>query len=168
MMQAHYRSTLDVTEKGLEAAEKGMGRLLEGISLLNKLPSSTSSSVDINALLDSFDKAIRDDFNAPILIANLFEAVRYINLINDGKETISKDDLIKLTGAMSTFFYDILGISSEDKSQDNRLEPVMDLVINLRDQAREQKDWTTSDKIRDGLSAAGIIVKDSKDGTKWS
>lgn len=168
MMQAHYRSTLDVTEKGLEAAEKGMGRLLEGISLLNKLPSSTSSSVDINALLDSFDEAIRDDFNAPILIANLFEAVRYINLINDGKETISKDDLIKLTGAMSTFVYDILGISSEDKSQDNRLEPVMDLVINLRDQAREQKDWTTSDKIRDGLSAAGIIVKDSKDGTKWS
>ncbi|MEY3084966.1 MAG: hypothetical protein RL037_1146 [Bacteroidota bacterium] len=168
MMQAHYRSTLDVTEKGLEAAEKGMGRLLEGISLLNKLPSSTSSSVDINALLDSFDKAIQDDFNAPILIANLFEAIRYINLINDGKETISKDDLIKLTGAMSTFVYDILGISSEDKSQDNRLGPVMDLVINLRDQAREQKDWTTSDKIRDGLSAAGIIVKDSKDGTKWS
>ena len=69
---------------------------------------------------------------------------------------------------MSTFVYDILGISSEDKSQDNRLGPVMDLVINLRDQAREQKDWTTSDKIRDGLSAAGIIVKDSKDGTKWS
>ena len=168
MMQAHYRSTLDVTEKGLEAAEKGMGRLLEAISLLNKLPSSTSSSVDINALLDSFDKAIQDDFNAPILIANLFEAVRYINLINDSKETISKDDLIKLTGAMSTFVYDILGISSEDKSQDNRLGPVMDLVINLRDQAREQKDWTTSDKIRDGLSAAGIIVKDSKDGTKWS
>ena len=168
MMQAHYRSTLDVTEKGLEAAEKGMGRLLEAISLLNKLPSSTSSSVDINALLDSFDKAIQDDFNAPILIANLFEAVRYINLINDSKETISKDDLIKLTEAMSTFVYDILGISSEDKSQDNRLGPVMDLVINLREQAREQKDWTTSDKIRDGLSAAGIIVKDSKDGTKWS
>jgi cysteinyl-tRNA synthetase len=168
MMQAHYRSTLDITETGLDAAEKGLNRLMEGLKLIEKVSHSTSTSFKWKELVDSFDEAMQDDFNAPILIANLFEAVRYINLINDGKETITLEHLGILQAAMQVFIFQVLGLFSEEQGQDNRLNPVMDLVLNLRSQAREQKDWTTSDKIRDGLAAAGIVVKDGKEGTTWS
>jgi cysteinyl-tRNA synthetase len=168
MMQAHYRSTLDITETGLDAAEKGLSRLLEGLKLMEKISHSASTSFKWKELIVSFDEAMQDDFNAPILIANLFEAVRYINLINDGKETITIEHLEILKTAMQIFIFQVLGLFSEEQGQDNRLNPVMDLVLNLRSQAREQKDWTTSDKIRDGLAAAGIVVKDGKEGTTWS
>jgi cysteinyl-tRNA synthetase len=168
MMQAHYRNTLDITETGLDAAEKGLSRLLEGLKLMEKISHSASTSFKWKELIVSFDEAMQDDFNAPILIANLFEAVRYINLINDGKETITIVHLEILKTAMQIFIFQVLGLFSEEQGQDNRLNPVMDLVINLRSQAREQKDWTTSDKIRDGLAAAGIVVKDGKEGTTWS
>ena len=168
MMQAHYRSTLDITETGLDAAEKGLSRLMEGLKLMEKLMHSETTSFKLQEVVDSFDEAMQDDFNAPILIANLFEAVRYINLINDGKETVSLAHLNMLKTAMQHFIFQVLGLFSEEQGQDNRLNPVMDLVLHLRSQAREQKDWTTSDKIRDGLATAGIVVKDGKEGTTWS
>jgi cysteinyl-tRNA synthetase len=111
---------------------------------------------------------MNDDFNAPILIANLFEAAKKINLINDGKETISKDDLNILSAHMAIFISDVLGLRIGATNSDSKLSPVMDLVLELRQQARENKDWTTSDKIRDGLAAAGIVVKDTKEGTSWN
>jgi cysteinyl-tRNA synthetase len=110
---------------------------------------------------------MNDDFNAPILVAHLFDAVKHINLINDGKETISESDKILLIKEISSFVEVVLGLELTVGSTDSKLNPVMDLVIELRQQARENKDWTTSDKIRDGLAAAGIVIKDGKDGTTW-
>jgi cysteinyl-tRNA synthetase len=101
-------------------------------------------------------------------VANLFEAVKYINLINDGNASISESDKLNLTSAMQSFVFDVLGLMSEQESGNGKLTPVMDLVLDLRQQARTNKDWTTSDKIRDGLAAAGIVVKDGKEGTTWN
>ncbi len=167
MMQAHYRSTLDFTSEALVAAEKGYNKLMEAVSLLEKLEASAESSLDVNELINSFYAAMDDDFNAPILVANLFEAVKFINSVNDKKATISKIDLASLTEAMLGFVQGVLGIKNADSGADNKLAPVMDLVLDLRQEARANKDWGTSDKIRDGLAAAGIVVKDEKDGSSW-
>ena len=167
MMQAHYRSTLDFTSEALVAAEKGYNKLMEAVSLLEKLEASAESSLDVNELINSFYAAMDDDFNAPILVANLFEAVKFINSVNDKKATISKMDLASLTEAMLGFVQGVLGIKNADSGADNKLAPVMDLVLDLRQEARANKDWGTSDKIRDGLAAAGIVVKDEKDGSSW-
>ena len=168
MMQAHYRSTLDFTSEALVAAEKGYNKLMEATSLLDKLETSAESSSDVNELINSFYTAMDDDFNAPILVANLFEAVKFINSINDKKATITKEDLISLSEAMFGFVHVVLGIENADSGSDDKLSPVMDLVLDLRQEARTNKDWGTSDKIRDGLAAAGIVVKDSKEGSSWN
>lgn len=168
MMQAHYRSNLDFTQDALNAAEKGFSRLSDALQLIDKLTVSPTSSFDVKDLITSFYSAMDDDFNAPILIANLFEAVKRINLINDGKDTITKEDLSSLSAEMKRFLQDVLGIEIGVTNSDSKLAPVMDLVIDLRQQARDNKDWTTSDKIRDGLATAGIVIKDTKDGTSWS
>lgn len=167
MMQAHYRSNLDFTQDALNAAEKGYTRLIEGLKTLENISTSTSS-FDVDALIESFYKAMNDDFNAPILVAQLFEAVRQINLVKDGNEQISSLDQKKLKDALALFIYDILGLKAEGQNNETRLAPVMDLVLDLRQTARENKDWTTSDQIRDGLAKAGIVVKDQKDGATWS
>lgn len=167
-MQAHYRSTLDFTSEALNAAEKGYEKLMEAIKDLANLPTSTTSTIDVNRLITSYYSAMNDDFNAPILVANLFETVKQINAIKEGKSTVSPSDLILLTKEVNAFVFDVLGLASLTASgDDSKLEGVMDLVLNLRQQARENKDWTTSDKIRDGLAAAGLVVKDGKDGTSW-
>lgn len=168
MMQAHYRSTLDLSQDSLDAAEKGYTRLSDAMLLLEKLNTSAESSFDVKSIVDSFYNAMDDDFNAPMLIANLFEAVRRINLVNDGKETLSEADRDLIKREMTAFVLDVLGLQVGVTNSDSKLAPVMDLVIELRQQARDNKDWTTSDKIRDGLAAAGITIKDSKEGTNWS
>lgn len=168
MMQAHYRSTLDLSQDSLDAAEKGYTRLSDAMMLLDKLNTSAESSFDVKSIVDSFYNAMDDDFNAPMLIANLFEAVRRINLVNDGKETLSATDRDLMKKEMTAFVLDVLGLQVGVANSDSKLAPVMDLVLELRQQARANKDWTTSDKIRDGLAAAGIAVKDSKEGTSWS
>jgi cysteinyl-tRNA synthetase len=168
MMQAHYRSTLDFTETALDAAEKGFSRLTDGLNLIEKLTVSETSSIDVNSIVASFYTAMNDDFNAPILIASLFDAVRQINLINDGNGTISQSDKELLESEMKNFIFDVLGLEIASTNNDSKLNPVMDLVLDLRQQARANKDWTTSDKIRDGLAAAGIVVKDGKKGTSWN
>lgn len=167
-MQAHYRSTLDFTSEALNAAEKGFERLMDAITALENLPVSAESSIDVQAMIDGFYNAMNDDFNAPILVANLFESVKFINSVKDGKENISAVDLKKLTKEMNAFVFNILGLKQAVKVIDSKLAPVMDLVLELRQQARTNKDWTTSDQIRDGLAAAGIVVKDGKEGTTWN
>lgn len=168
MMQAHYRSTQDFTQDGLNASEKGFNRLVDAMLLMEKLETSKESSFSVNDLVDSFYSAMNDDFNAPVLIANIFEAVRRINVIKDGNDTITETDLLILKKEMNIFVKDVLGLRVGVANSDSKLAPVMDLVLELRQQAREKKDWTTSDKIRDGLAAAGIVVKDSKEETTWS
>ena len=167
MMQAHYRSNLDFTQEALNAAEKGYERLMEGLKTLENIPTSTSS-FDVDALVASFYKAMNDDFNAPILVSYLFEAVKQTNLVNDGTASISATDQAKLKTAMQAFIHEVLGLQAENNQHETRLVPVMDLVLDLRQQARSNKDWTTSDQIRDGLAKAGIVVKDGKEGTSWS
>jgi cysteinyl-tRNA synthetase len=168
MMQAHYRSTLDFTSEALSASEKGYVTLMEAMKLIGKLKPSKESSVNINELVRSFYAAMNDDFNAPILVANLFDAVKFINSVNDGNATITAADIELLEKEMNAFVQDVLGIKSASENNESRLTPVMDLILDLRQDARENKNWTASDKIRDGLASAGIVVKDSKDGTTWN
>ena len=168
MMQAHYRSNMDMTNDALIATEKGYNRLIEAMKTLSSLKTSNESSQNIEEMVESFYAAMNDDFNAPILIANLFDAAKFINTVKDDNATISASDLELLTKAMNTFVFDVLGMKAEAESANDRLSPVMDLVLDLRQEARTNKDWTTSDKIRDGLAAAGITVKDSKEGTSWN
>lgn len=168
MMQAHYRSTLDFTSEALSAAEKGYIRLTDALSTLKTLKPGSDSSLNVQEIIDSFYNAMNDDFNAPILVANLFEAVKFINSVNDGKATITSKDLKILQTEMNAFVVDVLGLKQTVAGGEDKLTPVMDLVLDLRQEARTNKDWTTSDKIRDGLANAGITVKDSKEGTTWN
>lgn len=168
MMQAHYRSTLDFTADSLNAAEKGYERLSEAMAKLDSLPTSNSSSQDVKAIIEACYRAMNDDFNAPMLIAALFDAVKLINLVVDGKESISAGDLEVLRAEMNSFVSDVLGLSFEKVGNDEALTAAMDLVLEMRKNAREQKDWSTSDKIRDRLAEAGIVVKDGKDGASWT
>jgi len=168
MMQAHYRSTLDFTSEALTAAEKGYDKLMEAMRSIELLKVEKQSSVDVRSLVASFYEAMNDDFNAPVLVAKLFDAVKYINSIKDGNQSICAEDLSMLRKEMNAFVSDVLGIRFESNANNGKLNPVMDLVLDLRQEARANKDWTTSDKIRDGLANAGIVVKDSKEGTSWS
>lgn len=168
MMQAHYRSTLDFTSDALSAAEKGYGRLVEAMEVLGKLNTSNESSQNVQEMIAQFYQAMNDDFNTPILVAHLFDAVKFINSVNDGKATISANDLAALQSEMNAFVVDVLGLKPSSTQGETRLKPVMDLVLELRSEARANKDWGTSDKIRDGLAAAGIVVKDGKDGSTWN
>lgn len=168
LMQAHYRSTIDISKDALSAAEKGYQRLIDAIALLPDLKTADSSTTPIQELIKSFYDAMNDDFNAPILIANLFEAVTFINKVNTGSESITKDDLQLLKEEMESFVYDVLGLLQDNNQSNDRLSPVMELVIDLREKARENKDWGTSDQIRDALNKAGITIKDAKEGTSWS
>jgi len=167
-MQAHYRSTLDFTSEALNAAEKGFERLMEAVKNLGNLNTSSESSIAVSALIQSFYDAMNDDFNAPILVANLFEAVKFINSVKAGSASINAADLKLLTTEINAFVFQVLGLKQLTSQTDSKLVPVMDLVLTLRQQARANKDWSTSDQIRDGLSAAGIVVKDGKEGTTWS
>jgi cysteinyl-tRNA synthetase len=168
MMQAHYRSTLDFTSEALAAAEKGFEKLMDAINTLSDLicsPETKGAAVD--KLVDSYYQAMNDDFNTPVLVANLFETVKFINAVKDKKASISSDDLSFLSKEMNGFVFNVLGLNELTSDDNSKLARVMDLVLELRQQARDIKDWTTSDKIRDGLAAAGIVVNDGKEGCSW-
>ena len=168
MMQAHYRSNLDITQNALEASEKGFQRIEDAYGLLEKLVPSENSSFNISQLVDSFYEAMNDDFNTPVLIANLFEASKKINSINEQKTTISSADLDLLNKAFKGFVNDVLGLEFEvSKDNSEHLNKVMDMVLALRAQIRSDKNWPMADQIRDGLANAGIKVKDGKDGASW-
>jgi cysteinyl-tRNA synthetase len=169
MMQAHYRSILDFSNDALLASEKGFMKLMEAVSSLDKLEAtSNSSEFDVSAWKSNCYKAMNDDFNTPILIAELFSAVKYINQIKDGKASISASDLALLTELTHQFVFDILGLKNvtSDK-QDQKLGDTVELLIRMRNDARAQKDFALSDKIRDELLTIGIQLKDGKDGTTF-
>jgi cysteinyl-tRNA synthetase len=170
MLQAHYRSVLDFSNDAIVGSEKGFNRLMEGMDLLNKLTASSSSTLDISTWKKSCYEAMNDDFNTPILIAQLFEGIRFVNLINDGKETISESDLNELKSTLNGFIFDVLGITNTQTANDNseKLEGVVNLMIQMRNEARANKDFALSDQIRDQLLSVGIQLKDGKDGTSFS
>jgi cysteinyl-tRNA synthetase len=170
ILQAHYRSTLDFSNEALQAAEKGLKKLGSGIETLKKIvPSEASSGFDIRKLMDNCYAAMNDDFNSPMVIANLFECVRIINSVWDKKETISLPDLDLLKNLFRIFIIDILGLKEESSGDKNDVvKGLMELILAIRKDVREKKDFSTSDRIRDGLQGLKITVKDTKDGTEWS
>jgi cysteinyl-tRNA synthetase len=170
MMQAHYRSVLDFSNDAMLAAEKGYNRLMDAMNLLPNLIVSESSSIDLERWKEDCYVAMSDDFNTPILIAHLFEAVKWINLIKEGKETISASDMKLLEQTLKDFVLDVLGLENTMTGDDNseKLDGVVKVLIALREQARADKNWALSDQIRDDLAAQGIQLKDGKDGTSYS
>lgn len=170
MMQAHYSSILDLSDDALSASEKGYTKLMEAMNQLAALPTGTSTNFDLASWKQECYRAMNDDFNTPVLIAQLFEAVKQVNLINDGKASITGSDKEELIQNMSIFVYDILGLENNknlDQHADT-LSGLVDLLIEMRNTARANKDFATSDKIRDDLSSLGVLLKDGKDGTSFS
>ncbi|MDD4576176.1 MAG: cysteine--tRNA ligase [Bacteroidales bacterium] len=172
ILQAHYRSTVDFSNEALIAAEKGMNKLLQAQKTLTNLKAGTTSTEAVEPIIKSMYDAMNDDFNSPILIAQLFDASRLINTIKDGKASLTESDLNLLKTNFNTFVNDILGLKSESstatENQDQLLNGLMDLVLDFRQQAKSNKDWTTSDKIRDHLKELNISIKDTKEGAEWS
>lgn len=167
MLQAHYRSTLDFSNEALEASEKGFRRLMNAVSLLEKLVPSPDTDFEIEPITINCINAMNDDFNSPVVIAELFEAARIINTVYDGKGKISAVELDKLKKLMNGFVFDIFGLKDEESSN-IELNAVLDMIIDIRKVAKENKDYATSDKIRLGLQSMGIQLKDGKEGTTWA
>ncbi|NQV51819.1 MAG: cysteine--tRNA ligase [Flavobacteriales bacterium] len=168
MLQAHYRSTLDFSNDALEAAEKGYQRLMAGVKILGALPVSDSSDVDVAGLKAKCYAAMNDDFNSPVLIGNLFDAVKMINSTAEGRLKITAVDKASLQELVRAFVDEVLGLKGiEDTSDGGMIEGLMDLILDVRARARANKDWGTSDAIRDQLVDLKIVVKDGKEGATW-
>jgi len=170
MLQAHYRSNLDFTNDAILAAEKGFYRLIEALDGLAAITPSSTSTLDISGWKQNCYDAMNDDFNSPILIAQLFEGVRFINLLKDNAATLTSEDLKILQTSMHSFVFDVLGLKDEKIVGNNneKLEGVVNMLINMRMEARTNKDFALSDQIRDQLIALGIQLKDGKEGTTFS
>ncbi|WP_343533695.1 cysteine--tRNA ligase [Pedobacter sp.] len=167
MLQAHYRSTLDFSNDALDASEKGFRRLMNTVALLPKLTASVEGNISIAPIREKCVNAMNDDFNSPVAIAELFEAARIINTVYDGTAKINAAELEELKALMNDFVFDIFGLKDEESSNTDMNE-VLEMIIALRKEAKENKDYATSDSIRIGLQNIGIQLKDSKEGTTWS
>jgi len=170
ILQAHYRSILDFSDDAIQASEKGFQRLMEAIDKVADLPVSNTSSFDVNSWKQKCYDAMNDDFNSPILIAHLFDAVKNINSILDEKETISETDKQMLHETLNAFVFDVLGLFKEENvsTDHSKLEEVVQMLIKMRAEARANKDFAQSDYIRNQLSEIGIELKDGKEGTTFS
>jgi cysteinyl-tRNA synthetase len=176
ILQAHYGGTVDFSNEALQASEKALSRMLEGYRRLAKLkPSASGEGIDVDGIEAQCYEAIDDDLNTPVLIAHLFNAVRMINLVNDGKATATEEQLAVLRRVMDTFLVEILGIrpdfavADEDSGESafRPFEQAIDLLLQIRCDAKSRKDWPTCDMIRNRLSEIGFEVKDTKDGFEW-
>jgi cysteinyl-tRNA synthetase len=170
MLQTHYSSTLDFSDEALQAAEKGFNRLMESYKTLQNLVSGNQSSVDVKALRDKCCAAMNDDFNTPILLSHIFEAVRIINSVNDKHEQLTANDIQELKHMFQHFVIDVLGLNAEEKLSKHTevLDKVVKVVLDMRVEAKQQKDFKTSDTLRDKLLEAGIRIKDTKEGSTWA
>ncbi len=169
MLQTHYRSTLDFSNEALQASEKGFAKLMAAFALLPNIVCSEKSSSNIESVVSSSYEAMNDDFNTPILIANLFEGVRIINSVHAGSESITAEDKAKLQKLFNEMILDVMGLKSDAHSgNDNLLDAVMQVVLDIRHDAKKNKDFATSDKIRKELEKSNIEIKDGKDGSTWS
>jgi cysteinyl-tRNA synthetase len=187
ILQAHYRGTVDFSNEALQAAEKGLRRLLGGLVTVSRWPLAVgrdkvvndeqqtangkrpATSVGITNLVESYYTAMNDDFNSPVLIAQLFEALRIINSVKEGKEKLPENDLAVLGEAYRTFMVDVLGLVPEEQSgrKDEIISGLMQTIIDIRAEARARKDFATSDEIRDKLLKVNIQIKDGKEGASW-
>jgi len=168
ILQAHYRSTIDFSNVALQAAEKGLKKLMNAMETLQSLTSSDSSTYDVSGLEKKCYESINDDFNTPIVIAHLFDGVRIINSVKDGKESLKSSDVEKLKSIFNIFVNDILGlVATKQGSGKDLTNEIMELVLQLRGNAKKNKDFNTADLIRDELDKVGIKIKDSREGSSW-
>ena len=182
ILQAHYRSTVDFSSEALEAAEKGLQRMQEAYARLLKIKPSTETTPSLlgegrgeASLRQRCADAMDDDLNSPFVIAALFDSARVINTVWDCKGTISEADLNELRDVWKTYAIDILGLrldennaNSENNGKRQAFHSAIDLLLGIRLQAKQNKDWATSDKIRNELTSLGFQIKDTKDGFEWS
>ena len=173
ILQAHYRGTVDFSNEALQAAEKAYDRMVDGWRRLQELKASETSSVDVKEFRPRCYEAMNDDLNTAMVIATLFDACRVINQVNDGKATLTQADIDELKDLFQVFLIDVLGIrtelvASEDAGTLEPFEKAVDLLLEIRKEAKAKKDWATSDLIRDKITALGFVVKDTKDGFEWS
>ncbi len=173
ILQAHYRGTVDFSNEALQASEKALQRMLEGYRRLQSLKASPESTIDVSTLEADCYAAMDDDFNTPVVIAHLFDVCRLINSVNDGKATATQEDIDTLKRVMNTFLTGILGITVDTAAEGGAsairpFEEAVDLLLELRAQAKAAKDWATSDRIRNRMAEIGFDVKDTKDGVEWS
>ncbi|MCQ2369154.1 MAG: cysteine--tRNA ligase [Paludibacteraceae bacterium] len=172
ILQAQYRSTVDFSNDALKASEKGYQRLMEAYNRLNALKPAATSTVDVKNLRQQCIDAMNDDLNSPIVISYLFEAAKSINAVADGKATISAEDLAELKATFKLFIEDILGLKNDTQieagSSSDAYKKAVDLLLNIRLDAKKSKDFATSDKIRNSLQELGFTIKDTKDGFEWS
>ncbi|MFZ9003161.1 MAG: cysteine--tRNA ligase [Robiginitalea sp.] len=170
MMQAHYTSILDLSDEALLAAEKGYTRLMDALDLMEHLPVSSSSDLDLKGWRQRCYDAMNDDFNSPVLIAHLFEGVKWIHLIREGKQTLDAGGKTLFQDTMKGFVFDVLGMESAhaESVDTEKLDGAVQLLIKMRNKARADKDYATSDEIRDALSSLGIQLKDGKEGTTYT
>lgn len=171
-LQAHYRSVLDISNEAMVASEKGFIRLMEAVKFLNQYETEIESSSDFNAMIAEWKEkcylALTDDFNSPILISHLFEAVKWIFELKNGNEKISADELAQLKTLMNSFVFEVLGLQSIEENSNEKLGQTLQVLIELRNQARKAKNFELSDQIRDRLWERGIELKDGKDGTTYT
>ena len=170
MLQAHYRSTLDFSNEALQASEKGLDRLMKAVGKIETLSVSETSEVNIEELSKNCFSAMADDMNSPIALSYLFEGVKIINSVYDGKTSITLADREALKLLFHTYVIDIFGLKAESQPEagnNNILNEVVGLLMNLRLEAKTNKDWVLSDKIRNELTAIGFNIKDTKDGASW-
>ena len=170
ILQAHYRSTLDFSNKALQAAEKGLERLIKASETVMQLKAGKSSDYNVKELIDKCYSAMNDDFNSPITIANLFDGVKWINSVKDGKASLTQEDIEQLQKLYNEFVFDILGLKAEattNEGGNEMVESLMNTILDIRKEAKTNKDWTTADKIRDDLNKMNIVVKDTPDGAVW-
>lgn len=167
MLQAHYRSTLDFSNKALKAAERGYTRMMAAVELLEVLKTSDKSTSDIKKLQADCYDAMNDDINTSVLLSHLFEGVRIINSVYTGTESITGEDLLLLKKIFNDFLFEVLGIESDKSVNNDVVDKLMQVIISLRKEAREKKDFAISDKIRQELEKVNIKLKDEKEGTTW-
>jgi len=170
MLQAHYRSILDFSDDAILASEKGYNRLMEAVKILQGLQPAATATFDVEDWKKQCYAAMNDDFNSPILIAHLFDAVKVINLAKEGKAVFDKAGLELLQQSLLNFLFEVLGLPIEEQKDDfsDRLSGTVQLLIELREDARINKNWALSDQIRDKLLQLGIQLKDAKEGTTYS
>ena len=176
ILQAHYRSTLDFSNEALKASEKGLEKLMNAIHALKEIKPGNSSSFSVKELEEKCFDALNQDFNTPVMISHLYDGVKHINLMKDGKETLTEDDLNALRKLYNDLCFDILGLLDETSSAASGsntantqvIGNLVDMVQKLRASAKAEKNYALSDKLRDELKAAGVVIKDTRDGYEWS
>ena len=170
ILQAHYRGTVDFSDEALQAASKALERMMDGWHRLQALKAAPQATIALDNYATRCAEAMSDDLNTPVVIATLFDACRVINQVNDGKAALTQAQIDELRQVFTTYLFATLGMRDEAEDGSVDLGPyrhAVDLLLELRRKAKADRDWATSDLIRDRLTEAGFDIKDTKDGVEW-